>query len=65
MKAREAIDGQVYNLLGKGQRPQYKKAFCTGWNHSREWMLFVVNDERGNRKMTLLMPEEEIEQYGG
>lgn len=63
MKAREATDGQVYNLLGKGQRPQYKNAVCSGWNHSHEWILFIVQDDFGKRKVTLLMPEEEIEPY--
>lgn len=65
MLAKNAVDGQIYNLLGKGQRPNYRNAVCSGWNHSKEWLLFVVSDAEGKRKMTLLMPDEEIEPYRG
>lgn len=61
MQARSAIDGQIYNLLGKGSRPRFKGAVCNGWNSSHAWVLFVVSDDRGNRKMTLMMPDEEIQ----
>lgn len=60
MLAKDAVDGQVYSLPPIGQRPAYREAVCGGWNHSKEWLLFVVVDERGKRKMVLAMPSQEI-----
>jgi hypothetical protein len=63
MFAKEAIDGQRYNLSGRGQQPAYQGAVCNGWNHTKEWMLFVVNDERGKRKVIMIMPNEVIKAF--
>ena len=60
MKASDAIDGGIYNLPARGQYPEYKGATCNGWNHSGEWLLFVVHDEKG-RKIRMMLPEEEIQ----
>lgn len=63
MKARDAQDGQVYSLPALGQRPAYSEAVCSGWNYTHEWILFVVNDERGKRRMAMVMPTQEITQF--
>lgn len=62
MKAQEAVDGGSYDLPARGQYTEYRGATCNGWNHTREWLLFVVNDEKGNRKIRMVMPTEEIVQ---
>jgi hypothetical protein len=61
MYAKDAQDGQRYNIPARGQQPGYAGAVCNGWNHTKEWLLFVVSDERGKRKVTLVMPMQSIQ----
>ena len=62
MKASNALIGQEYKVPAKGQRPTYSNAFYEGWNYTREWLLFLVFDETGQRKIITLNPNEEIEE---
>lgn len=61
MKAQDAVDGGLYNLPPRGQWLGFNGATCNGWNHTHEWLLFVVHDDRGNRKIKLVMPTEDIQ----
>lgn len=63
MEAREAIDGQKYNLPARGQQPEYRGAICQGFNHTREWVLFLVTDVHGKRKMTMVLPTQQIKTF--
>ncbi len=62
MVAAEAVEGSVYNIPARGQHLEYRNAVCNGWNHSKEWLLFVVYDEQNVRKIKQVMPNEEISQ---
>lgn len=61
MQAREAVDGQEYNLPAIGQYPPYKGAVCNGWNHTHEWLLFVVFDEEHKRRVRMVVPNTTIQ----
>lgn len=61
MLAKDAIDGAVYRLPARGQEPAYSNAVCNGWNYSNQWLLFLVSDSLGKRKVTLVLPTQEIQ----
>jgi hypothetical protein len=61
MKAADAVDGGLYNLPARGSYPAVSSAVCNGWNHSKEWLLFVVFDEQHVRKIRQIMPTEDIQ----
>ncbi len=59
MKAKDAIIGQLNTLEQRGNRPK-GPAECSGWNASHEWLLFLVFDEYGKRKILMVAPTEEL-----
>lgn len=61
MKASDAVDGGRYQLKARGSWPECNDAVCNGWNHSKEWLLFVVFDEQHKRKIRLILPTEDIQ----
>ena len=60
MTAREAVDGALYDLPRRGQRPAYTRAEYHGWNATKEFLLFFVRDDRGKRMGIVVMPDEQI-----
>jgi len=61
MKAKDAIEGQLYDLPPKKSFPLgIKDAQCDGWNGLHTGILFLTFNEFGKRTMLLLRPEEEI-----
>lgn len=61
MKAKDAIEGKVYNLPARGSQTACKAAVFNSWNHNHQWLLFVVYDAQGKRSMRQIMPEEDIQ----
>jgi hypothetical protein len=61
MKAKDAIEGRLYNLKAKGQHKESKAVECYGTNHSNEFMRFLVFDEYGTRKIRMVLFTEDIE----
>ncbi len=61
MIAENAVDGGIYNIPARGSHLAYRNAVCNGWNHSHQWLLFVVYDDQNARHIRQVMPNEEIE----
>lgn len=62
MLAKESAVGQVYSLEHRAGRPNPGQAEAIGWNNSHEFLLFLLFDEYGKRKVVTVAPNEEVKE---
>jgi len=60
MKAKDCINGCLYNLPQIGHHEPYRAAECHGLNSGKSWMLFLTFNQWGERKIRMIPLDIEV-----
>jgi hypothetical protein len=62
MKAKDCIDGQLYDLPASAYYTEYHGAICQGMNNTKELVLFLLSDLWKGRVIRTMLPDAEVEE---
>lgn len=60
MRAKDCVNGSLYDLPQIGKHDPYRGAECHGLNNDGTWILFLTFNEWGERKIRMIMPDTEV-----